>query len=150
MAMLVGFGTMLAAIVVQGALATIVVEVMGSLLARRAIGVSLFRNFLATVLLVLALLVGHLVQMALWAITFMMVGEFSEFATALYHSAVNYTTLGYGDIVMSPRWRLLGPQEAASGVLAFGWSTAVIVATVVRLTRARHRTQMRRPGHPAR
>src|SRR5882724_5351763 len=28
---------------------------------------------------------------------------------------------------MSRRWRLLGPQEAASGILAFGWSTAVIL-----------------------
>ena len=46
-----------------------------------------------------------------------------EFAVAFSHSAVNYTTLGYGDIVMSPHWRLLGPLEAASGTLAFGWSS---------------------------
>ena len=56
-----------------------------------------------------------------------------EFAVAFYQSAVNYTTLGYGDIVMSPRWRLLGPMEAANGTLAFGWSTAVIVTVVIRL-----------------
>jgi hypothetical protein len=44
---------------------------------------------------------------------------------------------------MSPRWRLLGPQEAVSGTLSFGWSTAVIVAVVVRLFRSRHRAQLR-------
>ena len=69
-----------------------------------------------------------------------------EFAVAFYHSAVNYTTLGYGDIVMSPRWRLLGPLEAASGTLAFGWSTAVIVTVAIRLVRYRHLAQIRRTG----
>ncbi len=64
--------------------------------------------------------------------------EFADFALAFYHSAVNYTTLGYGDIVMSSRWRLLRPQEAASGTLAFGWSTAVVVTVVIRLFRYRH------------
>ena len=55
------------------------------------------------------------------------VAAFRTFAVAFSHSAVNSTTLGYGDIVMSPRWRLLGPQEAGCGTLAFGWSIAAIV-----------------------
>src|SRR5262245_27061235 len=119
MAMLVGFGTMLAAVIVQGVLATLAGEVIGSLLARRTIGLSHARNFLAPVLLVLALSLGHLAQVALWAIILMVTGEFRDFGTAFYHSAVNYTTLGYGDIVMSARWRLLGPLEATAGMLAF-------------------------------
>jgi ion channel len=57
----------------------------------------------------------------------MAAGEFGTFAVAFYHSAVNSTTLGYGDLVMSEHSRLLGPLEAVSGTLAFGWSTAVIV-----------------------
>jgi hypothetical protein len=55
-------------------------------------------------------------------------------------------TLGYGDIVMSPRWRLLGPLQAINGTLALGWSTAVIVTVVTRLAHYRHRAQVRR-GH---
>ena len=70
------------------------------------------------------LLAGHLAQMAVWTLAFVATGEFGTFAPAFYHSAVNYTTLGYG-LVVSPRWRLLGPLEATSGTLAFGWSTAV-------------------------
>jgi Ion channel len=81
--------------------------------------------------------------MAVWATAFMAVGEFDAFSVAFYHSAVNYTTLGYGDIVMSERWRLLGPQTAASDTLAFGWSTAAIATVVIRLVRYRHRTQVR-------
>jgi hypothetical protein len=44
----------------------------------------------------------------------------------LYFAFVNYTTLGYGDVVPVERWRLLGPMTAMNGVLLFGWSTAVI------------------------
>ena len=76
---------------------------------------------------------AHLVEIALWSVLFMMCGEFSEFAAAFDHSAVNYTTLGYGDVVMTPSWRLLGPLEAADGMLMFGVSTAMIFAVIQRL-----------------
>jgi hypothetical protein len=79
--------------------------------------------------------------MAVWATAFMATGEFETFAVAFYHSSVNYATLGYGDIVMSEDWRPLGPQEAVAGTLAFGWSTAALVAIVMRLIRHRHRAQ---------
>src|SRR5262249_1536457 len=65
-------------------------------------------------------LVAHLIAVAVWAAVFVMCGEFPEFGSAYYHSAVNYTSLGYGDVVMSPSWRLLGPLEAANGALMFG------------------------------
>lgn len=83
-------------------------------------------------------LVAHLVEMALWAALFLACGEFRGFGIAYYHSAVNYTTLGYGDVVMSPSWRLLGPLEAANGALMFGVSTAMIFAVIQRLVEARY------------
>ena len=67
-----------------------------------------------------------------------MCGEFSEFGVAYYHSAVNYTTLGYGDLIMSPSWRLLGPLEAANGMLMFGVSTGMILVLIQRLVQARY------------
>jgi Ion channel len=81
-------------------------------------------------------LAAHLVEMAFWAGLFVVCGEFSDFATADYHSAVNYTSLGYGDIIMSPTWRLLGPLETADGMLLFGVSTAMIFAVIQRLVEA--------------
>jgi carbon starvation protein CstA len=93
------------------------------------------------------LLAGHLAQMAVWALAFVAAGEFETFAPVFHHSAVNYTTLGYG-LVASPRWRLLGAREVTSGTLAFGWSTAVIVTVVIRLARFRHRLQFGREGRP--
>ena len=82
-------------------------------------------------------LVAHLVEIALWAVIFVMCGEFKSFTIAYYHSAVNYTTLGYGDLIMTPSWRLLGPLESADGALMFGVSTAMIFAIAQRLAHAK-------------
>lgn len=80
---------------------------------------------------VMAVLVaGNLGQIAVWGLLFVWVGEFQSFSEAFYHSAVNFATLGYGDIVMSPAHRLLGPLEAINGVLMFGVSTATLMAAL--------------------
>ena len=100
-------------------------------------GESFWGEFVIVASIILLSLVAHLIEIALWAAVFMICGEFHEFGTAYYHSAGNYTTLGYGDLIMSPEWRLLGPLEAANGVLMFGLSTAIIFTLMLRLTQAR-------------
>ena len=75
----------------------------------------------------LLLVVGNLAQVAIWAILFHLLGEFDQFRDAIYHSAVNFATLGYGDIVMSADHRLLGPIQAINGVLMIGVSTATLM-----------------------
>jgi len=73
---------------------------------------------------------GHLLQFATWALLFTWLGEFADLATAFDHSTVNFTSLGYGDIVMSEEWRLLGALEAGNGVLMFGLSAGTILAVM--------------------
>ena len=94
---------------------------------------------MSTVLMVLFL--GHLLQFTTWALLFMYLDEFSDFATAFYHSVVNFTSLGYGDIVMSEKWRVLGGLEAANGILMFGLTTSTFVAVMGRLFRRRKSVQ---------
>ena len=89
-------------------------------------------------IVVLVLFLGHVMQFAVWAALFTYLGEFEHFATAFYHSAVNFTSLGYGDIVMSERWRLLGALEAANGVLMFGLSAGAILSVMNWILRHRH------------
>jgi Ion channel len=81
--------------------------------------------------------VAHLISIALWAVLLVLCGEFQEFGSAYYHSAVNYTTLGYGDLLLTPSWRLLGPLEATNGVLMFGISAAMVFTVIQRLVQAR-------------
>jgi len=81
------------------------------------------------------LFVAHPIEIAVWSALFILCGEFREFGIAYYHSAVNYTTLGYSDLIMSPSWRLLRPVEAADGALMFGVSTAMVFTVILRLIR---------------
>ena len=72
------------------------------------------------------LMMAHGLEVLVWALTYGMVGAAPAGADVVYFAFVNYTTLGYGDVVPVDRWRLLGPTTAMCGVLMFGWSTAVI------------------------
>jgi len=83
----------------------------------------------------LLLVIGNLGQIAIWALMFNMLGEFEEFGTAFYHSAVNFGSLGYGDIVMSDEYKLLGALEAINGVIMIGVSTAALMTVFQSVTR---------------
>jgi hypothetical protein len=83
----------------------------------------------------LLLVIGNLGQIAIWAWMFNMLGEFEEFGTAFYHSAVNFGSLGYGDIVMSDEHKLLGALEAINGVIMIGVSTAALMTVFQSVTR---------------
>ena len=99
------------------------------------------QGFLAIEHLVLGvvclLLMLHFIEAGIWAGFYQISGVIPEFETALYFSITSYTTVGYGDVLLTPPWRLLGPIEAAVGILMFGWSTAIIVATITRIQRDR-------------
>jgi len=112
---------------------------------RGRVGIGFRIDFAIVVVAMSLVFVAHLIEMALWAWLFVICGEFQEFGIAYYFSAVNYTTLGYGDLIMSPSWKLLGPLESADGALMFGVSTAMIFTVIVRLVEARFEDL--RPGH---
>ena len=100
-------------------------------------GVGFWIDLAIVVLAILFAFVAHLIEIAVWAVLFVICGEFQEFGFAYYHSAVNYTSLGYGDLIMTPSWRLLGPLETANGTLLFGVSTAMIFAVMLWLIQVR-------------
>jgi hypothetical protein len=82
------------------------------------------------------LLASHLTQAALWAIAYFAIDGFNDLATSLYFSLSTYTTVGFADVVLPEHLRLLGPLEAATGVLMFGWSTGYIFAFATRMLAA--------------
>ena len=102
-------------------------------------GVRFWRDVGIVASATLLALTAHLVEITIWAFVFVFCGEFAQFAGAFYHSAMNYTTLGYGDVVMTPSWKLFGPLEAADGMLMFGVSTAIVISVVQLIFRSRFR-----------
>jgi voltage-gated potassium channel Kch len=76
------------------------------------------------------LIVLHLVETTIWGIFYYWRGLFPDFETSLYFSLGSYTTIGYGDVVLPQRWRMLGGIEGLSGVLLCGLSAAFVFALV--------------------
>jgi len=91
---------------------------------------SLPRTFWILIRAVFGLLLLHLLQITVWAAFYQLSGCFQDFQTSFYFSATSYSTVGYGDVVPAPAWRVMGPIEAVTGVLMFGWSTGVLFSMV--------------------
>jgi ion channel len=78
----------------------------------------------------------HLVEVTVWGLFYLWKDAMPDLASALYFSAVTYTTTGYGDLVLPQEWRLLGAIEALTGILMCGWSTGFFFAVVSRMFEA--------------
>jgi len=135
--LLIGFGTLLACQFSFALATAFIIRLVVPLIRKGYVGRSFWKNIAVMMIVTLLTAAGHLIQIALWAITLLMVGEMPTFEKAFYLSAENYTALGYGDIVLSDQWRLLGPLEAINGLLLFGLSTAVMFAILSRLIASR-------------
>jgi hypothetical protein len=72
------------------------------------------------------LMAFHMAEIGVWSLGYALLDVTPAGADRFYFAFVNYTTLGYGDVVPVADWRLLGPMTAMNGVLLFGWSIAVI------------------------
>lgn len=114
------------------------------LLKRRAAferrpGMTRFTLLLIMVFAIIVLL--HLAETAIWAAFYHRRGLFPDYETSLYFSLTSYTTIGYGDVRLPQRWRLLGCVEGISGVLLCGLSTAFVFVVVNALIQIRMRQQ---------
>ena len=79
----------------------------------------------------------HLLEMALWAAFFDSVADLPSFATALYESALAFTTM---DIAKLPiGWKFLSAAEGVTGLLMFAWSTGVLFNHTAWVTEARRK-----------
>ena len=74
-----------------------------------------------------------LVEVLLWAAAYLALHAIEGFEKAVYFSMVTFTTLGYGEIVLDERWRLLASFEAANGIIMFGCTAAIVIASVQRV-----------------
>lgn len=89
----------------------------------------------------LIMMSGTILQIGLWAALFVGLDEFDEFYEAVYFSTVNFSSLGYGDVVMTRPWKLLGPLEALCGVLMLGMTAAALMVILQQMVRS-HRAAL--------
>lgn len=83
--------------------------------------------------MVMGLFALHSIQIWIYALTYMAVGQFDALEPALYFATSTFTTVGFGDIVLPPEWRMLAAAESMNGFLLIGWSTAFLVSVTARV-----------------
>jgi hypothetical protein len=103
--------------------------------ARHHVGPLSLRALAFTQAVVLALFALHGLEIWLYAFVYGWIGAIGDFSSALYFSTISYAAIGYTDVAIDPRWRLVGAIEGINGLLLLGWSTAFFVGFLTRLGR---------------
>jgi Ion channel len=124
-----------------GAAMHLIVRVMVRLIRSGSSDLGFWKSTAVMTIVMMITVAAHLNQIALWAAAFLVCGQVSTFETAFCLSAQNFTAFGYGNVVVSERWRLLSPLEATNGLLFFGMSTAVLFAIMSQLIANRLRSE---------
>lgn len=88
----------------------------------------------------LQLTANSLVEIAIWGLFYLWKGLLPDAESAFYFSGITYTSIGYGDLVLSKPWRMLGPVQGLIGILMCGLSAGVFFAVVSRVYRSRLET----------
>jgi hypothetical protein len=96
------------------------------------------RAALLVLLVVFGIFALHTVQIWLYALLYLGLGELGTFEEALYFSTTTFASVGFGDVVLSPRWRMISAIEAANGLILFAWSTAFLLTVTSRLRLIEH------------
>lgn len=105
-----------------------------------------FKAAISMILVVLWLVVGISLSAWLWAGIFLVLDIFRSLEPAFYFSIVTFTTLGYGDIIVVPEWRILASFVAVDGLIIFGLNAAYLVEFTNRLNSAQDDIRMPPPG----
>jgi hypothetical protein len=79
----------------------------------------------------------HLLEIAVWGGFYHWQDCLPDAESAFYFAGVTYTTVGYGDLLLPPPWRMLGPVEGLIGILMCGLSAGLFFAAVSRIYAAR-------------
>mgnify|MGYP000288226224 CR=1 FL=1 len=120
--------------------ATVLVHVVGLLLLirwmmarRETLPVNFWPVTWLFVRLVWALLLIHSAEVAIWAFFYRWQGGMPDLESAAYFSGVTYTTVGYGDLLLQPPWRILAPVEGLTGIVMSSLSAAFFFAVMTRV-----------------
>jgi hypothetical protein len=99
---------------------------------------SKWKAALIVLLAVFGVFAVHTIEIWLYAVLYIALGETPGFEEALYFSTTTFSSLGLGDVVLSPRWRILSAIEGANGVILFAWSTAFLMTLTGQLRLLEH------------
>jgi len=83
--------------------------------------------------IVWALLFSHSAQISVWGWFYLWKGVMQDWEAALYFSGITYTTIGYGDLLLDPPWRIMATIEGLTGIVMCSLSAAFFFSVMARL-----------------
>ena len=113
-----------------GGAATLIIWIRS--IPREAHKVRVFRCATLVMQTTLAVIILHGIVILLWAGCYRWLC-LPSWESAFYFSASSYATVGYGDVILASKWRLLGPLESMVGMLMAGVSIGLLFAAVTHL-----------------
>lgn len=122
-----------ACIVIHVATLSIGISLIETLAHQRDFGGEVIRRLILILGASGIVLVGHTLQIWVWAVIVQRMAALDQFADAMYFSLVTTTTLGYGDVTLGRKHRIFGAMAAVSGLLTFGLSTAFFIGVVTKV-----------------
>ena len=99
---------------------------------RQRQNVRVFRCAALVIRTTVAVIVLHGIVILLWASCYRGLC-LPSWESAFYFSASSYATVGYSDVMLPSKWRLLGPLESMVGMLMSGVSIGLLFAAVTHL-----------------
>lgn len=129
--LLVGFGISMICIMIH-ALATVAAITVARVIGFKGTSRPRLHLIGVMVAVVVVLQAAHGLEVVVWSLFYGLLAVAPAGTDLLYFAFVNYTTLGYGEILPVKAWQLLGPMAAMTGILMFGWSTAVLFEVLIK------------------
>jgi len=129
----IGVGMLLVTTVVHAAAMDVTTRTLAVTHATRWARRSRLTRVVVVAGIALVMFLATLIEGGLWALTYRILGLLEDFESAFYFSTVTYTTLGFGDVTIEGKWRVLSAIEAGNGILMFGWTTALLSGAVHRV-----------------
>lgn len=91
-----------------------------------------FRTTITMIGSVLWLVLGVVISTWVWAFILIVIGQFATWEPAVYFALASFTTVGYGDVVLTEQWRILGVLSSVNGMIIFGLNTAILIDLIIK------------------
>ena len=104
-------------IIITTLIHTIITRIVWSIVQKQQKIQSPLKRIIQIDIVILIIILATLIESAVWAQTYIIVGSIKQFEEALYFSLVTYSTLGYGDITLSDSHRLLSAFDGKTSLI---------------------------------
>jgi hypothetical protein len=107
---------------------------------QKSIGAHRFRILFATVTSTTVLLIAvlHIVEGAVWALAYVLLGALPDTNSSLLFSLNAITSYGHVNLDLQPHWQTMGALESLNGVMIFGLTTAFLFSVLHNVWEMRH------------